>query len=200
MNYFFDAMWAILAVVWGFFLIIMIICYVFYSLGLYTIAKRRNLRYPGLAWVPLVSNYVLGSVSDQYDLSYTGKYTKMRLVLLWFSIVLLAVFIILVIALISLLASLPYIFSGFSPMNMAQFMYLPFLYMILLPAAMVVAIIQYIAIYNVYRSCSPDYALMMLVFSIIFPIIIPFVFFAIRKNDKGMPVYQAPQTTENPVA
>ena len=41
--------------------------YVLQSLGLYTIAERRGIRNPWLAWVPVANMWVLGSISDQYQ-------------------------------------------------------------------------------------------------------------------------------------
>lgn len=55
-----------------------VLVYVFYSLGLYTIAKRRGLRYYGLAWVPIADYWILGSIADQYHNAHTGKNLKLR--------------------------------------------------------------------------------------------------------------------------
>ena len=51
----------------GFALLIAAVLYIFQSVGLYTLAKRRGLRYPGLAWVPVASGWTLGCLADQYD-------------------------------------------------------------------------------------------------------------------------------------
>ncbi len=47
-------------------LVIALIFYIFESAGLYTLAKRRGIHYPGLAWVPVARDWVMGSLSDQY--------------------------------------------------------------------------------------------------------------------------------------
>ena len=44
--------------------LINIVLYVIKSLGLYTIAKRRGIHHPGLAWVPIANTWILGSISD----------------------------------------------------------------------------------------------------------------------------------------
>ena len=43
-----------------------IAAYVLQALGLYTIAKRRGISNPWLAWVPVAWVWVLGSISDQF--------------------------------------------------------------------------------------------------------------------------------------
>ena len=40
--------------------------YVLVALGLYTIAKRRGIRKPWLAWIPVANMWLLGCISDQY--------------------------------------------------------------------------------------------------------------------------------------
>ena len=50
-----------------------VVMYVFQSIGLYTIAKRRGIANPGLAWVPVAYSWILGSVSDQYQYVVRGK-------------------------------------------------------------------------------------------------------------------------------
>lgn len=160
-------------------LVICIVFYVFYSIGLYSIAKRRELRYPGLAWVPVASDWMLGLVADQVDLICAGKKSKQRRLLLWFSAgsYLLAAF--MLIAILTVVNS--YSFSSPSLMMMTWF---PLLFW---GVAITYTVFYFIALYKLYRSCSPDNAVPLIVLSIIFTVIIPFVMFAIRKSDKGIP-------------
>ena len=46
--------------------IIQIAVYVFTSLALYTIAKRRGINHPWLSWIPVANVWILGSIADQY--------------------------------------------------------------------------------------------------------------------------------------
>ena len=39
--------------------------YVLSSMAVYTIARRRGLRKPWLAWIPVANVWLLGSLSDQ---------------------------------------------------------------------------------------------------------------------------------------
>ena len=40
--------------------------YVLQALGLYTLAQRRGIRKSWFAWIPVLSLWTLGSLSDQY--------------------------------------------------------------------------------------------------------------------------------------
>ena len=46
----------------GLMFIICIVMYVLFSLGLYTLAGRRNIENPWLAWIPVVQFYTMGEV------------------------------------------------------------------------------------------------------------------------------------------
>ena len=91
-SYEFDAMAdgeGFVAVIMIFYLIYVLVVmgisiaqYVLYSLGAYTIAKRRGLRHAWFAWVPVVNGYLLGCVSDQYRYVVKGEIKSKRKVLL----------------------------------------------------------------------------------------------------------------------
>lgn len=55
--------------------------YVLQALGLYTIAARRGIRHAWLAWVPVGSVWVLGTIADDFKLKTQGKRWVMRVVL-----------------------------------------------------------------------------------------------------------------------
>ena len=44
-----------------------LLVYILQALALYTIAKRRGINKPWLAWIPFGSSWILGSLSDQYQ-------------------------------------------------------------------------------------------------------------------------------------
>lgn len=58
--------------------ILSIALYVLQAIGLYTIAKRRNIAHAWLAWVPVGSVWILGSIADDY-LARTGRKTSLRI-------------------------------------------------------------------------------------------------------------------------
>lgn len=53
---------AALGVVMAFIVIIGIALYILSALGLYTMAKRRNMEYAWLAWIPVAQLYILGEL------------------------------------------------------------------------------------------------------------------------------------------
>ena len=52
--------------------------YVLMALGMYTIAKRRGIPMAWLAWVPVVSVWILGAIADDYR-ARLGKRSNMRM-------------------------------------------------------------------------------------------------------------------------
>ena len=67
-----------------------LVSYVLNSVGMYRIAKRRGIHHAWLAWVPIGSNWLLGSISDHYQYVVKHKITTRRKVLLVLSIILVA--------------------------------------------------------------------------------------------------------------
>lgn len=57
-----------------------LVIYIFESLGFYTMAKRRGIHYPGLAWVPIGRDWLMGSLADQYA-QHEGQRKSYRKVL-----------------------------------------------------------------------------------------------------------------------
>ena len=61
----FGIFFALYAVVILFSLAVSAVFYVLQSLSLYTIANRRGIRNPWLAWIPVGSSWTIGCISDQ---------------------------------------------------------------------------------------------------------------------------------------
>ena len=51
---------------------------------------------------------------------------------------------------------------------------------------------EFMALYDLYRSCDPENSVLFLVFSILFSVTMPFFIFACRKKDLGMPPRKQP--------
>ncbi len=162
--------------------------YILQSLGLYTIAKRRGIHKPWLAWVPFGNMWILGSISDQYQYVVKGRVRNRRKVLLGLTV---AIFVL----------TIP-ISSGYLAMmasalfqNMQDGWYAVGVYMIgiilgalaLFVTAIVAMVIEYVATYDLFASCEPANALLYLVLSILFTVTLPIFMFICRKKDLGMP-------------
>ena len=171
--------------------------YVLTALGLYTIAKRRAINKAWLAWIPVVNCWLIGCISDQYRYVVKGQMKSKRKALLILTIIQLG----LGLAFIAALSV-----TVFSGVNSAMFtrgyayimdsIMVPLIVTLglLLPMAGVgiaKAIIYYMAMYDLYTSCSPENNALFLVLSIVFRVTEPFFIFFNRNNDKGMPPRRA---------
>ena len=157
--------------------------YVLHSLGLYTIARRRRISNPWLAWIPLGNLWLLGSISDQYQHMAKGKITGRRKIMLGLSIAAIAIYFVWLFCVI-----LGMVFAGDAGMAIAGSLLLMLLgLLVFFGVVIVLAIFEYMCYYDLYRSCDPNNSVLFLILSILFSGIMPFFVFACRKKDEGMP-------------
>lgn len=175
---------AIFALVYVFLIALSVVCYVFSSLGLYTISKRRGIRHAWLSWLPVGNLWIIGSLSDQYQYVAKGKVQNRRKVLMGLSIALLACGLLCGVGLGMLVAGA---IVGESAPSVIGGMLLVVFYLALAALAITLMVFEYIALYSVFVSCDPGNATLFLVLSILFSVTLPFFLFACRKKDFGMP-------------
>lgn len=173
-----------------------IVVYVLQSLGFYSIAKRRGIHNPWLAWIPVANLWVLGSISDHYQYIVKNKKTSRRKILIGLTIALYVVAIVLGIVL-GLIISIAAI-SGAPERASVLLLILVLAYLVLLVLAIILTVFQYIAFNDLFTSCNPNNATAFLVLSIFFSFLLPYFVFACRKKDLGMPVPQQPVQPEVP--
>ena len=176
-----------LSSLWG------IAMYVLTALGLYTIAKRRSIHHAWLAWIPGINSWLVGCISDQYRYVAKGQIKSKRKSLLTLSIVQMALILAFIAALTVTIfcgvESASY-YTGYSRVMSDIMVPLIVTLGLLLPMAGVgiaKMVIYFMAMYDIYTSCSPDNNVLFLVMSIIFRVTEPFFIFFNRNNDKGMP-------------
>ncbi|WKY47353.1 DUF4190 domain-containing protein [Eubacteriaceae bacterium ES3] len=148
---------SILSVIIVISLIIGIITYVFNSIGLYTMAKNRQIDHAWLAWIPIASNYIFGDlINDEVTLgSLHIPYAKIFLTLSSFALAFVS----------TILGLIPYLGAILS---------------ILLSIAF--AVYYFTALYWLYNIYAKKHAVLLLVLSIIFPFLGPIFIFAIRNH------------------
>lgn len=173
--------------------VILFVCLVFAllrSLALYSIAKRRGIRHAWLAWLPVGKDWILGSLSDQYQHLALGQIKSRRKVLLVLN---LAFFVVGAVGFALAVAQWMAILTE-EPSNV---LVLAELIPDLLTAAIsVTALVFYhICNYDLYRSCDPKNAVVYLVVGIVLPITEPFFYLANRRKDDGMPQPQPEMPT-----
>lgn len=163
--------------------ILSLVTYIFSSLGFYTLAKRRGIRAPGLAWIPIGGvRWIWGSLADQYAGLTGSKLRCSRHILLWGELALTAAAIPLLAASIQMLTA---VMAGQD--ISAQLLQLNGIQTLLNLVGIALSVMAYIALYKIYKSCDPKHAVLFLVLSIIFNITLPFFVFACRNKDFGMP-------------
>lgn len=167
-----------------------ILVYILQSLGLYTIAMRRGIRRPWLAWVPFGIHWILGSIADQYQYVAKGKVKNRRKVLLGLMIALLVLMLALFGAALALMVTA--IGSEFNMSYDESQMILPGILMLVAYLAMmvisvIITVYEYVCYYDLFQSCNPNNGVTFLVLGIFFPFLLPFFVFALRKKDLGMP-------------
>ena len=192
-DYLESGLWLILRSLFGMPMLLSIASYVLTALALYTIARRRELINPWLAWIPVANCWLLGSLSDQYRYVIKGEHKFKRWILLIFRILITVMWI----PLIGLLVRLCFHAVGsvfWGSINddqifqiLHQALNLLAIFLPLLGISIAYAVLRYMALYDVYKSMDPSNCVLFLVLSILFHVTEPFFLFFSRNKDEGMP-------------
>lgn len=198
-------------------LLMSVAAYILLSLGVYAIAKRRGISKPWLAWVPFGQSWMLGCVSDQVQYVTMGHEKSKRKLLLWLELSVTAVGIVTMIfwakGMVGYLnlEQRPTDFLPFGGNRMSEdeilsnLMISAFLACVMAGLAITFAVIKFMALYDLYRSCDPMKATVFTVLSVVLGAVVTGIFVvACRDKDFGMPprrdhtpfgesVYQLPQ-------
>lgn len=180
----FGLLFGVLAIIMFFTFAIATVIYVLQSISMHTIAKRRGIHKPWLAWIPVGNLWIMGSIADQYQYVAKGKVRNRRKVLLGLSVA-------------AMIVSIPYYISCFgvaigtaggSETGMIALSALMMVCSLALSALGIIsAVFQCIALYDLYASCQPSNSVLYLVLSIVFNITQPIFMFICRNKDEGMP-------------
>ena len=197
-DYLESGLWLVLRSLFGMPMLLSIAGYVLTALALYTIARRRGLRNPWLAWIPVADCWLLGSLSDQYRYVLKGEHRSKRKILLFFRVLNTIMWI----SLMGLLVNLCFhavggVFWGaMSDERMFQILHqamnLLVLCLPLMGISIAYAVFRYMALYDIYKSLDPENCVLFLVLSILFGITEPFFLFFSREKDGGMPPRKQP--------
>lgn len=186
---FFLAYFAVLGVFW----LISIATYVLQSLSLYTIAKRRCIKKPWLAWLPVGYSWILGSIADQYQYVKMGQVKNKRKALLVLEILSAVLSVVCFALFIVMFANI--LAVGTNALNpneiIGEFLGVFFCAWASIMAVnglkIAILVVSYVALYDLYRSCEPKNAVLYLVLSIIIGITRPVFMIACCRKDEGMP-------------
>ncbi|MBQ7230775.1 MAG: hypothetical protein IJX04_07765 [Oscillospiraceae bacterium] len=170
-------------VILGVVLVCCLVGWVLRSMSLHSIAKRRGIRNAWMAWIPIGSEWVLGSVADQYQHLVKGKITSRRKILMLLTVAtgVAAVAYIAAAAVIGIQIEV----EGRTDIN-PLVMIIP--YLLVMGTVVSRLVFYHICNYDLYRSCRPNGATAFLVLGIIFPVCEPFFYLSCRNKDLGMVV------------
>lgn len=166
--------------------------YVLMALALQTIARRRGLNKPWLAWIPVANVWLLGSLSDQYCYVVKGENKSKRKWLLILSIVTAALTIaVVVLGIVVAAGAIHFMSYGASEQELLSHIMGPVLgiagiALVMSGVSIAYAVIRYMALYDLFKSMDPNNCVVFLVLSILFHIEAFFLFFT-RNKDGGMP-------------
>jgi len=197
MEFLFEGMGAGFAAFYTIYMSIMsglgIAAYVLRALGLYTIARRRGINHPWMSWVPVLDLWVLGCISDQFQYVVKGNTKNKRKWLLGLNIALAVIYIVFfVLCGVAVAGAISGATGGMGEEKliaalMGSVMSMLICLLPLVAIAIAVMVIRYIAMYDLYTSCTPQNNVLFLVLSIFFTVTEPFFLFFIRNKDEGMP-------------
>ncbi len=194
----------------GFTSLIGIAAFVLTALSLYTIAKRRGIKKPWLAWVPVLNVWILGSIADQYRYVSKGEVKNRRKALLGLNIATAAIMLVLFVLLIWMVVELMLAAGGtlmgwlkvFETGDMDAIMQvldkvlLPAILMALTGLALTIVFVTaevyyWIAMYDVFLSCDPANSVIYLLASIFGGFVLEGIecifLMIVREKDLGMP-------------
>lgn len=178
-----------------------IFSYVMQAFSLMTLAKRRGIERPWLAWVPVASSWLLGSISDQYRHQITGEDRNLRKRLLIQRIICEAVAVVLVGVLVFWYIGI--IIMGIME-NEALIVTVFFVFYAVIIAVLCAHVLatvfyfitQYKVLFDIYRSCDPKTSTLFFVLSFFSTVAISITLFLDRHKELGMPVAQEKAASE----
>ena len=168
--------------------------YLLLAWGLYTIARRRGIRHAWLAWVPVLNQWILGSISDQYQYVTTHKVRNKRKWLLGLSFVPAILSVVgIVLMFVFFISIMAYGYSGasgwdaYATSGLGSLLAMIGVFLAISGVTVAIAVLQYVALYDLYQSCEPSNSTVFLLLSIFIPVAMPVLVFLCRNKDLGMP-------------
>jgi len=169
-----------------------VVAYILEGKSLSAIARRRGMERPWLAWVPVAKFWMVGAISDQYRYVVHGQVRNRRKLLLWLDILLVAattafttgVQIWSAVTITSAATQGEETFMATYLVGILVIYLVMFLY---IGIGALVSVFQYMAYYDLFRSCDPDKSLVYLLVSIFAGFPMPFFVYSCRDKDLGMP-------------
>lgn len=169
-----------------------VVAYILEGKSLSAIARRRGIEKPWLAWVPVAKFWLLGAISDQYRYVVHGQLRNRRKLLLWLDIGLVAASTIMttIVQVWAVSAIVSAVIQGeeaFLATYLVGFVVIYLVMFLFIGVAAAMSVFQYMAFYDLFRSCDPGKSLIYLLVSIFASYPLPFFLYSCRDKDLGMP-------------
>ncbi len=171
---------------------ISIASYVMSSLAIHTIGKRRQIRYPWLAWIPVANSWAIGNIAREYD-ERKGIKRKWNVVLLSMNIAVMALAFLMIVALIVYSVSIAITVAYNQAITEADvipgaiaFMIVLYTFIIaMIAVATAWTICASICYFKLFESTVPEKALKYFIISLLVPLGMPICLMLCR--NKGYP-------------
>lgn len=175
------------------------------SLSLYTIADRRQIPNPWMAWIPFAGSWLIGNIVDDYE-ARNGFQRKWRMVLLVLTVLpwvlFMLVYAILFAVMISMIPQMQYM-TPTSPETVASMVTLIVPIYVLLIAVMIAMfageMCKVICMYKIFESTVPQKAVKYILLYLLVPLAGPICLLKCRRQGYekprmyyGMPPYNTP--------
>ena len=162
--------------------------FVFRAISIYKIARRRGISNAWLAWVPVCSEWILGSVADQYQYVVKGRVKNRRLPLFLLSVILLGLRIAGAALSISTVTSvIRFVLTGAGFPDVGRLVLLAVASTVQTGGMIACLVIRGFVMYDVYTSCTNRNNVLFLVLGLLFRVLEPVFLFACRNKEEGMP-------------
>lgn len=179
--------------------------YVLTALAFYTVANRRGLSNPWLAWIPVANTWLVGSLSDQYRYVVKGENRSKRKILLTLQILAvacgIALFCLGIGVAVSAVSGAIRNISEEQLLGQIMGPVIGILAVCVPMAGISIAyiVVRFMALYDIYNSLDSKNSVVFLVLSILFPVTEPFFLFFNRNKDGGMPPRKQQSVYHEPV-
>ena len=167
-----------------------IVKYILYSNSLYRISTRRGINNAGLAWVPVVRNWLIGAIVDKYEADRNNVTKNWKKVLTCFVCIAVAGYILYLG--LSVFVALSGMVEDFTVNDIGMLAALLAGFVVLFIGVLGLSACKYVCYYKIFESCSMQKATKYFLITFLVPFALPFVFHHIQNMD-DMPPLNAPQ-------
>jgi len=174
----------IMLVIVAVFILIALAQYIMQSIALTHIGRRRGIKRPWLIWIPIVRNWAIGALADDYD-ARNGLKRRFRVLLLVFVILFYCIYVVLYGSLFAAIPTLEamednpqLIVSGVIGLFMGIYSGA----IVIAISGLVITALNYICVYKIYESLSSRRCVLHFILSIIVPLYMPISLLCLKNS------------------